>query len=740
MGKWHNLSRSLAAGILFIPLVLTTVPSYAAVDSAAVTVNAGSSLGTIPSTAFGLNTGVYDPNLMDSAVPQLLENADVGVLRFPGGSIADAYQWSTNSITTGYANTPPDYFSVAPGNSFNSFVGLTQKIGAQALITVNYGSNAAGTGGGDPTQAADWVQYADVTNNDNIKYWEIGNEVYGNGTYDPSAPYGQGGHWELDLHSQVGPQAYANNALTYISDMKAVDPNINVGVVLTAPSNWPDGQTPDWNSTVLSTVGSKIDFVIVHWYPEQPGQETDAGLLASPESGFQGTDNIAQMMSTLRSEINQYCGTNASHVQIFVTETNSVAFNPGKQSVSLVNALFLDDDYMTWLENGAANVDWFALHNYISTGGNNSSTLYGNTAYGDYGLLSDGSSSGGISEPPADTPFAPYYGYQMLSYLGKPGDTMLSSSSNNSLVAVHAVKQADGNLALMILNKDPNNSYNVNVSLSGYTPSGSATVYSYGENSAGVTSSSETGLSSSFTQTVAPYSVTDVVLTPAAQTPTAQSPTFTDSTSLPGGANTSPGNTVPITTTFTDTSGALSDGILDIEVYNAAGQKVGQQYWTGENLSSGQSATETYDWTAPSTTGSYTVEVGVFANGWSPNYYWDSNAATVTNANQAFTSSTSVGSSFSPGQTIPINTTFTETGGSLQNGILDIEVYNSAGQKVAQQYWTGQNLTTGQSVPETFDWTAPSTSGTYTVEVGVFSSGWSTNYYWNNSAGSFSIS
>lgn len=723
---------SLVGSVLAINSPASSV--QAATNSASVTVNAASSLGTIPSTAFGLNTGVYDPNLMDSSVPGLLQQAKVGVLRFPGGSIADAYQWSSNSITDGYDDTPPDYFQVAPGNSFNSFINLVQQIHGQALITVNYGSNAAGTGGGDPTEAADWVQYADVTNNDQVNYWEIGNEVYGNGTYDPTAPYGQGGHWELDLHSQIGPQAYANNALTYIQDMKAVDPNIQIGVVLTAPSNWPDGQSPDWNSTVLNTVGSQINFVIVHWYPEQPGQESDSGLLASPESGFGGTDSISQMMSTLRSEINEYCGSNAPNVKVFVTETNSVASNPGKQSVSLVNALYLADDYMTWLENGAANVDWFALHNYINTAGNNSSTLYGSTDYGDYGLLSDGSSSGGVSEPPADTPFPPYYGYEMVTDLAQPGDTMLSSSSTNSLVTVHAVKQTNGDVALMIINKDPNNSYNVGVSLSGFNPSGAATVYTYGENSTSVSSSQESGLGSSFTQTVAPYSITDVILPPA--------PAFSDSTSVSYDNNTSPSQTAAITTTFSDQSGTLSDGTLDIEVYNSAGQKVGQEYWTGQNMSAGQSITETYDWPSSSTTGTYTVEVGVFGPNWTPNDYWDSNAAPIYDDTQAFNTSTTVGNggTVSSGQSIPITTTFSETAGSLSDAILDIEVYNAAGQKVGQDYWSGQNVGVGQSTTETYDWVAPSTSGTYTVEVGVFGANWSPNYYWNSSSGTISVS
>ena len=384
---------------------------------------------------------------------------------------------------------------------------------AQAMITVDYGA-------GTPQEAAGWVKYANkggpeyngpvptyaggssTGHHYGVKYWEVGNEVYGNGTY--------GADWEYDTHA-MGPSTYATNVVAFSSAMKAVDPTIKVGAVLTAPGNWPDGQTSasspqPWNDTVLATACPSIDFVIAHWYPQNPGSESDAALLAS-------TSQIAGMVSTLRSKINQYCGAHAEAVKIMVTETNSVSYNPGKQTVSLVNALFLADDYTTWLENGVANVDWWTLHNGAVGGTNNSASLYGNTQYGDYGLLSDGSctsATSGICEPPADTPFPTYYGLQMLKYLGRAGDKMVSSSSNQSLIAVHAVKQADGRLAVLLINKDPNNSYTVSLALNGYTARSSARVYSYGENSTSITSTR----SSSSSVTIAPYSLTTVVLAP----------------------------------------------------------------------------------------------------------------------------------------------------------------------------------------------------------------------------------
>ena len=171
------------------------------------------------------------------------------------------------------------------------------------------------------------------------------------------------------------------------------------------------------------------------------------------------------------------------------------------------SAMFLADTYMT------VPGKWGGEHRLVGTHDD---------------LISTGAcaTSGSPCDPPAETPFPPYYGLQMLSVLGKAGDTMVSSSSSQSLIAVHAVKQANGKLAVLLDNKDPNNSYTVSLGINGYRASSTATMYSYGENSTGITSTS--GSSSSVT--IAPYSLTTVVFSPGTgvtPTPTATQPTPT---------------------------------------------------------------------------------------------------------------------------------------------------------------------------------------------------------------------
>ena len=55
--------------------------------------------------AFGVNTAVWDGNLLDTSVPGLLSQAGITALRFPGGSTSDDYHWQTQTTTDGgYVN------------------------------------------------------------------------------------------------------------------------------------------------------------------------------------------------------------------------------------------------------------------------------------------------------------------------------------------------------------------------------------------------------------------------------------------------------------------------------------------------------------------------------------------------------------------------------------------------------------------------------------------------------------
>ncbi|WP_200824324.1 cellulose binding domain-containing protein [Nonomuraea solani] len=460
--------------LIALAVVLVGLPSVTALPAsgaaaATVSIDAGQALATIPAVGVGMNVAVWDGRMNDPVTSTLLKDAGVTAVRYPGGSYADGYHWQTHTTENGWY--------MAANTEFDKYVATTRAAGAQPIVTANYGSGTA-------QEAADWVRYANVTKGYGIKYWEIGNEVYGNGHY--------GAEWELDKHASKSPATYATNLVQYVTAMKAVDPTIKIGAVLTTPGNWPDGivgpgDTQDWNNTVMSIAGSRVDFVIVHHYP----YSTNEGeLLTKPQA------EISTMTRALRDLINRYAG---PHVGIAVTEESSnFALNTSP------SGLYAPDAYLTWMENGAFTIDWWNLRN--GTDCQKVTVIQGATDYNDGGIVS----SGETCEPPANTPFPPYYGLQMITKLGGPGDALVRATSSGPLLSAHAVKRANGDVNVMLINKDPGNDVTVDLSYSGFTPSSATpTVYSYRKNASSI-GSAATGTAA--TQTVPAYSIVVVQL------------------------------------------------------------------------------------------------------------------------------------------------------------------------------------------------------------------------------------
>ena len=120
-----------------------------------------------------------------------------------------------------------------------------------------------------------------------------------------------------------------------------------------------------------------------------------------------------------------------------------------------------------------------------------------------------------------NTPFPAYYSLAMLSHLGLPGDTMVRAGTDQQMVAAHAVRNANGDLSVMLVNKDPVNSYQVSLHYAGYTPAASTpAVYTYGDEASSITEAAQ-GTASS--QVLPPYSIETIVLQPQAGTQSALS-------------------------------------------------------------------------------------------------------------------------------------------------------------------------------------------------------------------------
>ncbi|SDK95171.1 cellulose binding domain-containing protein [Nonomuraea jiangxiensis] len=478
-----------------------TAPAVAADDTPiAVTVNARAGLATVPETGIATNHAIWDTNLGTDETADRLKDAGVKLLRYPGGSYSDIYHWADHTAPGGY---------VAPNTDFDTFMRGVRRTGAQAMVTANYGTGTA-------EEAAAWVRYANVTKRYGVKYWEIGNENYGNGHY--------GTAWEADDHADKSPAEYARHVVAYADAMKAVDPKIKIGAVLTTSANWPDGlvgagDAGTWNKVVLSAAGQKIDFVIVHWYP----------------GALDRAAHVPDMIQLTREQIAKYAGPGSERIGIAMTEFNTGSSSAG--TTTQPGALAAADAYATLLANGVFAVNWWNVHNGIGP----VTQVAGHTDYGDFGLLSSATctSDGSVCEPALNTPFAPYYALQMTSLFARPGDQFIRAAAGRSDVVAHAARRPNGDVAVLLINTSSSTAHPVTLGYEGFRPAAGAPSVRTHTNGATSIATSATGTATS--QTLPPLSMTTIVVRPA----TAQ-PALPGTPGQPGAAN------------VTDTTAAIS--------------------------------------------------------------------------------------------------------------------------------------------------------------------------------------
>jgi hypothetical protein len=68
-------------------------------------------------------------------------------------------------------------------------------------------------------------------------------------------------------------------------------------------------------------------------------------------------------------------------------------------------------------------------------------------------------------------------------------------------------------------------------------------------------------------------------------------------------------------------------------------------------------------------------------------------------------------------------------------------VYNSAGTKVYQTTQSGASLSANTAKTFTASWAVPSgqAAGSYTLKIGVFGSGWTPLYAWDNAGATIQV-
>ena len=345
-----------------------------------------------------------------------------------------------------------------------------------------------------------------------IKYWEIGNETYGNGYYSGNNGGGDGYsvNYAVPYHyytypragnSALSPTTYGQQVQAFSLAMKAVDPTIKIGAVVSTPPgdySWDSYGGLHWTPLVLAQCATNIDFVIAHWYPNAGNNANGSTLLSGVGTniwfminGFT-TGQDSGTNGGLRDWINTYRPTDGTNVQIFITEFNYLG-TLSSSVIGPVSALFCADSYATWMDLGVANIDWLELMK---------TTFLGDSS----GHLTNG---------------AAYYAIQMVHNMAGVGDTLVGTTSDTSTIRAHAALQQSGKLGLLLLNESRTSTQTVSVAVSSLSLSNSGTQYQLGTNNfisgyeaptTPPTTNIVSGLGNSFSVTMPPYSMTLFVI------------------------------------------------------------------------------------------------------------------------------------------------------------------------------------------------------------------------------------
>ena len=378
----------------------------------------------------------FDPT--QAGIVSALTGAAVRAVRWPGGSASDLFHWQSNTeCDGGYVDANATF------DTFIAKVAVPAKL--NVAVTLNYGTNIACTGPGDPNEALAWVDHS-VAIKAPVTYWTVGNEVYGS--------------WETDLHTKPNDATtYAQAVATgYYPLIKKKHPNAQVGVVV-----YP-GWSPAWYPIVLAQ--AKYDFVELHFYAQEPGSESDAYLLQ------QAPQALTALVKQLKTEL-----ATAGHpdTPIYLGEVGSVSYNPGKQTTSITQALYAGMALSELMQVGGVDrATWwigFGGCSDASDGGNFSSSLYGWQAFGGYMIFSDGLPEYGCSNAPAlklGTPLPTARALTLISKVTTLGQHMLpvKLAGTPSTLRAYAMTYGTG-YAAVLFNLDETAAANLTVSVSG---------------------------------------------------------------------------------------------------------------------------------------------------------------------------------------------------------------------------------------------------------------------------------
>lgn len=445
-GSWQAKSFAVpgtAAGL---------TPSATVTDT--LTIDANKVLVKVPGYVYGNNSDLWMTQIVDQpSLMGYLKDLSPRIIRAPAGSASDVYFW--NDTTAAPADAPANLLDASGkasaanywygGNtgswtlSLANYYTMLSQTGSTGIITVNYGYARYGTSANPVATAAhlaaDWVRY----DNGRTKFWEIGNESYGNweAGYQIDVTQNKDGQPAI-----ITGALYGQHVKVFADSMRAaaqqVGATIYIGATLyqqvAVPGDNASVQT--WNQGVLSQAGNVPDFYIVHdYFTPYKTNSAAADILNT------ATTVPAAVMGYIQQQVS---AAGLAMKPVALTEWNIQATG-SKQNVSYIAGIHAAKTLGAIIKNGFGEASRWDLANGWSNGD-------------DQGMFNSGDEPGAPKWNPRPSFYYMYYFQRFM------GDRMVYDTLNaiNSDLTTYSSTFSSGQAGSIIVNSG---TYNHNVAI-----------------------------------------------------------------------------------------------------------------------------------------------------------------------------------------------------------------------------------------------------------------------------------
>lgn len=438
------------------PASVTDMPLPGGSATATITVNTGKVITKVAPNFFGNNSNLWIGQLNNEPlVVNHLKDFQPRIIRGPAGSVSDVFFFNHPNGTPiadvpvrlvkadGIKEDKDNYYWSGKNTeswtfSIDGYYDLLQKTNSTGLLTINYGYARYGTSANPVAAAAhlaaDWVRY----DNGRTKYWEIGNENFGEweAGYRIDPALNKDGQPEIITGALYGKhfRVFADSMRKAAAEVGAT---IHISaVVFDSPNGGNTAAAGSWNSGVFSAAGDAPDYYSVHSYFTNYMENSTPDVLFATAANVPGA-----IKSYLTGGM-----TSGAVIQKPIAMTEWNLFSSGsKQNVSHIAGVHAVLAMEEMIKNGyGASLRWD-----LANGWDN-----GN----DHGLFSLGSqkdnSGKEVGEPEVEK-WNPRPAFFHMYYFQKcTGDRMLESSVSGSAdISSFATSFTSGQKAVVIVNK-----------------------------------------------------------------------------------------------------------------------------------------------------------------------------------------------------------------------------------------------------------------------------------------------